>query len=264
MAAGVHGRHQAGPGETFWQYRTYQPGDPATAVDWRQSARGERLFVREREWAASQTVWLWRDASPSMAWRSTPALPEKRERAELLVLALAAVLLRGGERVAPLGGDMPPASGGSALARLAASLPPPTGNGSGLPGPERLSRHAEVVLVSDFLMPLEDMDSRVRALAATGAVGHLLQVLDPAEEVFPFTGRVRFSGMEGEGETVIRRSEDVRAGYRDRLAAHRDGLAGIARAVGWSFAVHHTDQSPQTPLLALHMRLSGSRSGGGR
>jgi uncharacterized protein (DUF58 family) len=259
VAQGVHGRRRTGPGETFWQYRTYQAGDPAARIDWRRSGRSERLFVRETEWAAAQTVWLWRDGSGSMAWRSHPDLPSKRERAELLVTALGALLLKAGERLALLDGRMPPTTGGGALARLATALlsqaVAPTLPAAGVD----LPRHASVVMVGDFLDPLDAVDAAVRRLAANGAGGHLLQVLDPAEEALPYEGRIRFTGLEGEGDTLVRRAEDLRSAYVARLAAHRDGLAAIARAVGWTFAVHHTDQPPQGALLALHAVLSGGR-----
>ncbi|MGE5505637.1 MAG: DUF58 domain-containing protein [Actinomycetota bacterium] len=259
LAQGVHGRRRTGPGETFWQFRAYQSGDPATGIDWRQSARSERMFVRETEWAAAQTVWLWRDASGSMAWRSAPELPTKRERAELLVTALGALLLRAGERLALLDGLMPPTAGNAALPRLAAALLAQAG-ASGLPGPgAELPRHASVVMAGDFLAPLDAIDAAVRRLAAAGARGHLLQVLDPAEETLPFEGRIRFTGLESEGDALVRRAEDLRGAYVARLAAHRDGLAAIARAAGWTFAAHHTDQPPHTALLALHGVLSGGR-----
>jgi uncharacterized protein (DUF58 family) len=251
VAAGAHGRRRTGPGETFWQFRRYQAGDSAAAIDWRQSARGERLFVRETEWAAAQTVWLWCDGSASMAWRSERDLVEKGERAQLLALALAALALKGGERVAALGGGLPPTAGAGALERLARAFDDCRAAPVALP-----SRHGEAVLFSDFLAPLEETEALVRRLAAAGVAGHLLQVLDPAEETLPFTGRVRFAGLEGEGEQLVRRAEDLRDGYARRLAAHRDGVAAIARGFGWSFAVHHTDQPPQAALLALHMRLS--------
>ncbi|CAA7617689.1 DUF58 domain-containing protein [Magnetospirillum sp. UT-4] len=263
VAGGAHGRRRPGGGESFWQFRRLQPGDPAAAVDWRRSARGQRLFVRETEWAAAQTVWLWADPSPSMAWSSDRDRPAKADRARLLLLALAALLLKGGERVALLPGTLAPVTGPGALARVAEAMLAQTGEGAGLPPPGRLPRDAELVLASDFLMPLEQVDAGVRVLAATGAAGHLLQILDPAEETLPYAGRVRFSGCEGEGETLLRRTEDVRDAYAGRLAAHRDGLAAIARSVGWSFGLHRSDHPPEAALLALHARLSG-RSGGGR
>src|SRR6266508_5203240 len=67
---GLHGRRRAGPGENFWQYRRFLSGEPARRVDWRRSARDEHLSVREREWEAAHTVWIWPDRSPSMVFRS--------------------------------------------------------------------------------------------------------------------------------------------------------------------------------------------------
>jgi uncharacterized protein (DUF58 family) len=248
VAQGAHGRRRAGPGDIFWQFRHSQPGDSLTAIDWRQSARSDHLFVRETEWAAAQTVWLWRDASASMDWRSGPELPTKRERAELLILALAALLLRAGERVALLSGALTPTGGQGALERLAEALDKPAGIAS-----PPLPRHVPVVLAGDFLAPLEEVAERIRMV---GGHGHLVQILDPAEESLPYQGRVRFEGMEGEGEMLARRAEGLRVPYGARLAAHRDGLSALARSAGWSFAIHRTDQPPQYALLALHARLA--------
>ena len=66
---GLHGRRRAGPGENFWQYRRFVSGEPAARVDWRRSARDDHLYVREQEWEAAHTVWIWPDRSPSMAFR---------------------------------------------------------------------------------------------------------------------------------------------------------------------------------------------------
>ena len=96
---GVHGRRRSGMGDSFWQFRPYLAGDAASRVDWRQSAKAERLYVRETEWEAAQTVVLWRDGGPRMQWRSHLAEVTKKDRASLLLLALAALLLRGGERI---------------------------------------------------------------------------------------------------------------------------------------------------------------------
>src|SRR5271167_1724508 len=86
VAQGVHGRRRVGQGETFWQFRQYEPGDAATRIDWRESAKSQRLYVRETEWEAAQSVWLWRDASASMDYSSAEYLtgaewPTKRHRA---------------------------------------------------------------------------------------------------------------------------------------------------------------------------------------
>jgi uncharacterized protein (DUF58 family) len=264
IAQGVHGRRRVGQGETFWQFRQYEPGDSAQRIDWRESAKSERLFVRETEWEAAQSVWLWRDASPSMDYASDPAFGTKRARAELLLVALAALLVRGGERIALLEGGLPPASGRVALNRLALLVERGGGGGGtggngaeSLPAFDTLPRHGQLVLFGDFLSPLPEIHRALGRFAGLGVHGHVVQILDPAEETLPFEGRIRFEGMEEDDTMLISRVETVRDQYVERLAAHRDGLAAIARGFGWSFATHRTDRPPHTALLALYAVLGG-------
>lgn len=252
VAQGVHGRRRVGTGETFWQYRRYEVGDSAMMIDWRQSGKSQPVFVRENEWEAAQSVWLWTDASSSMDYRSSSGLPTKKERAELLLLALAVLLVRGGERVALLGSGVPPSGNKVTLNRLAMTLVEGQLPRDGLPAVPLLPRHAQAVLIGDLLSPLPEIQQTVAAFSGRGVRGHLVQVLDPAEETLPFAGRIEFEGLEGEEELLIPRVEAVRQTYLERLEAHRDGLAALARAAGWSFATHRTDRPPQTALLALH------------
>ncbi len=278
VSQGVHGRRRVGQGETFWQFRRYEPEDSTQLIDWRQSAQSQPVYVRETEWEAAQSVWLWRDASPSMHYRSTDALPTKAERADLLLLALASLLVRGGEHVALLGTGRAPAADRAALNRLAAVLQEEVrplaaivdeGAGSlaalirhdtthekNLPAFEVLPRYARLVVIGDFLSPLEDVKSTVGAFASQGVRGHIVQILDPAEETLPFSGRVRFEGLENEGDVVVGKAEAMRTYYRANMTNPRRGLTAGARSAGWTFAAHHTDRSPATALLALFLVLS--------
>ncbi len=258
VAQGVHGRRRVGQGESFWQFRRYEQGDSIDKIDWRQSAKTERVFVRETEWEASESVWLWRDVSPSMRWRSSNKLPEKSDRADLLTLALSVMLIRGGEQVA-LFGEMPrPIMGKSAMMRLAEIISQPVKSSVQTSAPPELPlpRHSQTVLFSDFLSPLDEIAASVKRLAARGVTGYLMQILDPAEETLPFNGRTRFEGLEDDGETLISRVESVRQDYQSVWAAHLDGLADIARQVGWMFLSHRTDRPPENALLALYQALA--------
>jgi uncharacterized protein (DUF58 family) len=260
VAQGVHGRRRVGQGETFWQFRQYQPGDPVPRIDWRESAKSQRLYIRETEWEAAQSVFLWHDRSAGMDYASSPNLPSKRARAELIALALAALLVRGGEQIAVLGSGVPAGHGRAALNRVA-QLVERAGSGPALPRFEPLPRYANTVWVSDLLAPLPEINASVARFAASGVRGHLLQILDPAEETLPFTGRVRFEGFAQEAPVLISRVETIRAQYIDRLARHRRGLAAIARAAGWSFGVHRTDRPPHTALLALYGAMAAQAGG---
>lgn len=261
---GVHGRRRVGQGEAFWQFRRYTHGDPLIRIDWRQSAKREHVFVRETEWEAAQSAWLWRDNSPSMQWRSDAALPTKLDRAELLLLALTTLLVRGGERIALLGHSMRPIAGRAALTRATERLADPAAIERGLPPAASLPRHASVVLIGDFFAPLDEIDRSLRALAASGVSGTVLQVVDPAEESLPFTGRTRFEGVESDGEMLVPRVEAMRGDYAQAFAAHRDGIGDIARALGWRHLLHHTDRSAASALMTLWLSLSRSANGTGR
>ena len=256
VAQGVHGRRRVGQGETFWQYRHYDLGDQPQSIDWRQSAKSDMVFVRQMEWEAAQSVWLWRDTSGSMGWTSDRNHQSKRERADLLVLALSVLLMRGGEHVALLGSGLRPSASRANLTRIAALVQngePATDN---LPPALPLPRSAQLVFVSDFLSPLEDIDRALRYYGEGGQRGALLQVLDPAEESLPYGGRVRFDGLEQEPSWLVSRVEAVRGDYGRRLQAQRDGLRDICRALGWTCNFHRSDQPPQTALLRLYTTLS--------
>jgi uncharacterized protein (DUF58 family) len=251
---GVHGRKRVGAGDAFWQFRQYQPGDPTARIDWRQSAKSDRLYLRQMEWAAAQSVWLWRDNSASMDWRSAPSLPLKSERAELLVLAVAALLLRAGERVALLGGQDRPSASRSSLERFGQALR--LGTTESLPPKQALPRYAQLVLVGDFLSPVPAIEAALRPYAERGLTGHIVQIHDPAEETLPFLGRIRFEGTEKEGELLLSRTELVQDAYRERYRAHRDGLTSMVRAFGWTFAASNTEKPPEPALLALYRQIA--------
>ena len=264
---GLHGRRRAGSGETFWQFRDFEQHDSSQRIDWRQSSKGDRLFVRDREWEAAQTVYLWADRSPSMVFRSTRQLSTKRHRAMLLLLATASLLIRHDERVALVSrrDRIPPVSGRYGLIRLADALVPPEADAAdmleaaahynSLPPVQPLPRHAQSVWFGDFLSPLPEIAAAIEPLANAGIRGHLVQILDPAEENLPYKGHARFRDLEDGQRLLIPRVETVRPLYEERLAAHRDGLAALAHDAGWSLTGHRTDQSPASCLLTLYSRL---------
>ena len=261
VAQGVHGRRRVGQGETFWQFRPYELGDTPQTIDWRQTAKSDRVFVRQTEWEAAQSVWLWRDTSPSMDWSSDRSLETKQARADLLLLGLAVLAIQAGERVSLAGTGRRPDASRATLTRLALEL----GRGSesvlladedALAPRQDLPRFGQVVWFGDFLQPLETIEARVRYFAERGLRGHILQILDPAEEGLPFRGRVRFEGLEGEDPWLLSRVETVRGAYLERLTQQRDGLVEIARQAGWTAGLHHTDSTPQSALLGLYQALA--------
>jgi uncharacterized protein (DUF58 family) len=256
VLAGWHGRRASGRGETFWQFRPFVSGEAASAIDWRRSARDEHLFVRETEWEAAHTLWLWPDLSASMDFRSKLAPVSKQRRAIVLTLALADLLASAGERIG-IPGRGKPILARNAAEQLALSLASgPPAEGGGIPDTRPLRAFHDLVVFSDFLDPLAETEALLARILATGARAHLVQVVDPSEEIFPYAGRTEFVDPETGVRHLATRAELYRDEYRARLAALREHLRTWNNRAGWTFLVHRTDRPPTEPLLALHARLA--------
>src|SRR5450432_721042 len=263
---GLHGRKRAGPGENFWQYRRFLSGEPARRVDWRRSARDGILYVREQEWEAAHTVWIWPDRSPSMVFTSPLAQESKLDRTLVVGFALAEVLVQAGERVG-LPGLMRPTGSRNVLDKMANAIVHDVGERASLPPSFAPSGLAEIVVVADLWSPIAEIRATLAQLSVTGAHGHIVQVVDPAEETFPYSGRVEFVEPEGGGEITVGRAEAWKGDYEARIARHRAEIRAETDRLGWSFAIHRTDNPATELLLALHARMGAPLPGaavGGR
>ena len=254
---GLHGRRRAGPGENFWQYRRFMSGEPASNVDWRRSARDDHLYVREREWEASHTIWIWPDRSPSMAFASPLVTDSKLERTLVVAFALAEVLVQGGERVG-IPGLLRPTANRNVIEKMAQAILLDTSQRASLPPSFAPSPLSEIVVLSDLWSPIAEVQNTIGQLSASGAHGHVVQIVDPAEESFPYSGRVEFIEPEGGGSVTAGRAEIWRNDYQGLVARHRAAIRAETDLRGWSFAIHRTDRPASELLLVLHARMGAN------
>jgi len=259
---GLHGRRRAGSGENFWQYRRFVSGEAAARVDWRRSARDDHLYVREQEWEAAHTVWIWPDRSPSMVFASPLAQETKLDRALIIALALAEVLVEGGERIG-IPGLMRPTASRNVVERIAQAIVHDPTERASLPPTFSPSPLAETVVLSDLWSPLARVHETIAQLSATGSAGHVVQIVDPAEETFPYAGRIEFVEPEGAGTITAGRAETWRADYVERIERHRAEIRVETDRLGWSFIIHRTDRPASELLLKLHGQLGAGREGVG-
>jgi uncharacterized protein (DUF58 family) len=258
---GLHGRRRAGSGENFWQYRRFLSGEPAHRVDWRRSARDDHLYVREREWEAAHTIWIWPDRSPSMAFTSDARRDTKLERTLIVAFALAEILVQGGERVG-VPGLLRASASRDVIDRIAQAIIHESVERASLPPLFAPSPLSEVVVLSDLWSPVAAIKGVVSQLSATGAKGHVVQIVDPAEETFPYSGRVEFVEPEGLGRITAGRAETWRTDYEARVARHRAEIRAEAARLGWGFTIHRTDRSASELLLRLYGHLGAETAAG--
>ena len=262
LAHGLHGRRRAGPGESFWQFRPFVNGEAAARIDWRRSARDDRLYVREREWEAAHNIWVWMDRSASMGFSSDLAQSSKVERALVLGLALSDAFVEGGERVGLLGLTRATASRKIVEAMAQALVADTAGLTDDLPPRAAPARFDEVILISDFLTPLDRVASAVQEIAGRGSRGHLVLVADPIEETFPFAGQAVLHDLESGLSLDVGDAAAWGDAYRHRIAAHRAGLSEIARGQGWTLTLHRTDRPASEAALRLATLVAAARGTG--
>ena len=256
---GAHGRRRSGQGDEFWQYRPAMAGDAAHSIDWRRSARSDAHFIREKEWQAAQSVVFWVDEGASMRFASGPH-GSKETRANLLAMALSVLLMRGGERVALARLGTPPQSGALQLLRIARGLSREAARSDyGAPVAGTMQPHSRAVFFSDFLGDIDAVVAQLTEAADRGVKGALVQVLDVAEESFPYDGRTVFESMQGSLRHETLKAGDLRHRYQARLAERKDRLMTLARATGWQYLCHHSDGSAQAALLWLYAALERRR-----
>ncbi|CUH63226.1 hypothetical protein TG4357_00547 [Thalassovita gelatinovora] len=253
---GEHGRRRSGMGDDFWQYRPVQPGDSRRMIDWRRSARGDAQYVREREWQIAQSVMLWVDQAASMRFASHNNLPEKADRARLLALAVAILLVRGGERVGLTGTLLPPRRGNNQILRLAEFLSVDDPVDYGVPEARAMIPQARAVFLSDFMADIDAVRQALTKAADRGVRGILLQVLDPSEEAFPFQGRTIFESVGGTVSHETLKAGELRDRYLQRLNRRKAELADLCTITGWQFHTHHSSDSAQVALLWLWQALN--------
>jgi len=249
---GEHGRRRAGLGETFWQYRPAMHWDEARMIDWRRSGRSDTQFVQDKEWQVAQSVLIWTDRAASMSFASAKDGPSKADRATLLALAATVLMIRGGERVGLTGTLLPPRRGEDQIRRIAETLLSTDPEDYGRPVADGMPRHSRALFISDFLGDIAAIETALTDAADRDVHGVILQVLDPAEEAFPYDGRTIFESMTGAIRHETLKAGELKQRYLARLAERKDRLARLARDTGWRFHTHQTGDSAASALLWLH------------
>jgi len=261
VISGGHGRRAAGRGDSFWQFRPYVQGLPTRQIDWRRSARGHALYIRDREWEIAQTVFLCPDLSPSMLYQSRFAPHSKEVSVLILTMALAEILTQTGERIA-LPGLLEPTSRRDGAHHVAKALSLKGQGEKRQSDFSRIRRAAHVIILSDFLEDFDLIHQRLRHLSERAEQIYLIEIADPAEEIFPYQGHVLFTDPENGQKFDAARAQNFAEEYKRLYLSRRAALRDLSRRHGWHFLLHITDQPLVRVLHHLHLTLGMARAGG--
>ncbi len=259
---GEHAQRRAGAGEKFWQFREYTPQDRPQDIDWRQSAKTDRVFIRQKERQLPQTALFWNCTAESMDFTSDYAIPKKSEAAQVLTLALAILMTHTGERVGMLDTSQTGRSE-SSLENISSLLLTDESNES-LPshGPMRAQKNSELLLIGDFLSTPEETEISFKGLVPLTGGGIVIQVLDPAEIELPFDGRAIFEDPSQTFSENVQNVPSIREAYKQRIEEHRAAIQSICKSCGWNYLLHRTDETYEKTLLQVWTVLSALRQRG--
>ena len=254
---GMHNRNKAGVGDSFWQFRKYEYGDPAHLIDWKKSAKSYDTFVKEKELNTLQDIVIWRDTSKSMNFSSNKQIEPKIYRANLLTLALTIIFSKSGENIV-LNGFNSKLSHGNKVINFIANQITSKIKESFLSRPniDEIKNNSDVILISDFLNDIKYTEEIIRKLSSRGINGNIIQVLDPAEKTFPFKGRINFNGLEEEESILIGNAESIKNNYKKAITTHCNKVKKLALSYSWKYYMDTTDNSPESSLLNICNTLS--------
>ncbi len=256
VLSGDHALRKPGIGERFWQFRDYDPSDRPQDIDWRQSAKGDSIYVREKERQSAQNVLFWCSSAQSMDFRSGKALPTKRQAGQTLALATAMLLTRGHETVQLVNGSFLPGRTEKTLQHFAEEILENNAPDISALNAQKIKQNSALVLVSDFLDDIDHTQKALKGISQKVRNGLLVQVLDPAEIDLPYDGRYIFEDMAHGAKETINNVASIRAEYKQRIDYHIQSLKELATRQGWDIVLHRTDEDISRTLFKIWMRFS--------
>ena len=256
---GIHNRNKDGVGDSFWQFRKYEYGDPAHLIDWKKTAKSNDTFIQEKELQTLQNFVIWRDTSKSMDFSSTKVIDTKLYRANLLTLALTIILSKSGENIVLNGLKSNLLKGSEAVNFISNQISEEIEDSyKSIPNINEIKNNSNVILIGDFLNNINDIKKTIKELSNKGVNGIVIHILDPAEKTFPFKGRINFNGLEGEKNVLIGKAESVRNDYKKAIKLHINKLEKLVTSYSWRYFLDTTDQEASISLLNICNTLSNS------
>lgn len=251
----------------FAEHRDYVPGDDLRYVDWKVYGKSDRYYLKQYDEETNFACHLLVDTSESMSYRSEPTAWTKLAFAQHLAAALAYLVIRQQDAVGlatfdhAVGQVLRPASTPMHLSQLCALLDRAEPGGESAIGPilhelaERFKRRGLVIILSDFFDDPEAVQLGLKHFRHRRHDVLLLQIIDPAEQDFPFTEPTLFHGLERWPDQMTD-PRALRSAYQSEFADFLRSLQGGARDLRMDYQLLRTDQPLEAALsLVLSHRL---------
>ena len=266
----VTGAHRSpfhGFAAEFAEHREYAPGDDLRYVDWKVYGRSDRVFVKQFEEETNFACHVLLDASESMSFRSETAPLSKLEFAKHVAAAISYVVVKQQDAIGLITFDRKieqlvrpgshaahwkqvshvlettVASANSHLKSEISNLKSQISDSLFANIAERITQRGVVIVLSDLFAESGSLMRGLKRLRHRQHDVRVWQIVDPAEEEFPFDDPTLFRGLEGWADLPVEPSAGggLRAAYQREFLSHRESLRHQCRDVSIDFAVLRTD-----------------------
>lgn len=256
--SGLHRSPYHGFSVEFTDYRQYAVGDDLRYLDWKLFARRDRYYIKRFEDETNLRCHLLLDLSNSMAYGSIEY--NKADYARTVAATLAWFLNHQRDAVGLLTfGDsieemIPPRFRTGHLRRIMVALErSTTGKSTDIGQPleqiaQTVSKRGLVVLISDFLTPVEQLDKNLGYLCSRGHDVILIRVLDPTELDFEFTQPTLFQDVES-GREIYVDPKSIKENYQRQFEEHEKSIRERCQDLGVDFFQFRTTDPLDSALF---------------
>ncbi len=267
--AGEHKSPYRGFAIEFAQHREYSPGDDVRHLDWKVQAKTERYYIKQYEQETNFVAHLLLDGSESMKYASADI--SKLEYGKMMAACLAYLILHQRDAVAlgifdeEVREYLPRSDNRDNLFKIMDRLAgfDPVGGTRIAPVlhgiANQVRRKGIVIVISDFFDDEEEVLEGIQHLRFNGHEVIVMQVLDPCEIDFPFSGMVEFEGLE-DLPLIRTRPSQIRKSYHRAFEAFQEHLRAACERHKCHFVSLRTDQSLDE-ALANYLAFRKSTSG---
>jgi uncharacterized protein (DUF58 family) len=254
---GLHRSPYHGFSVEFTEYRQYVPGDDPRYLDWRLYARSDRYYVKRFEDETNLRCFLLVDTSKSMSYGSLAYSKADYARTLAATFGYFLSLQRDAVGLARFDAEiedfLPARYRPGHLRRIMLALERPAdGTSTDLARPleqaaERIGKRGLLVLISDLLAPVEELQTRLGYFRARGHEVVIFQTLDPAERTLSFDRPALFHDLES-GREIYVDPAATRREYQRRLDEHIARIQQVCDGLGMDYRLAPTDQPLEVSL----------------
>tara|TARA_E500000178_G_scaffold355484_1_gene428294 strand:+ start:3887 stop:4720 length:834 start_codon:yes stop_codon:yes gene_type:complete len=237
-----------GTGDEFFEYKDYLTGDPLKNIDWKKSAKIQKLLIKNKEHESSRNIWFWIDNSISMKYGNFEGFKSKYYKSIILGLVLIDLSLNSGEKVGIIGSEIGLKKNKNDFVLLATSF---IKNSYTLNDP-RIKKNDIVIIFSDLLERPETYKKKISNMSQNFCHGIIIQILHPYELSFPFKGRKRFFDPVSGLHKLFNKTENVKEVYKAEFNKHQKNLNEVFKRIGWRLFTNITNSNYEKIIYQLY------------